>query len=151
TGVPADSADRLLYQTRFIGWNRSGSHGLIAATSADFEDAWLWTIDTATGELTLVAHEHDDAWVAGPCPFWSGCAGWLPDGNTIYFTSERDGFNHLYTVSRDGSGARQLTSGEWEVHDVALSPERDRFFLHTNEGSPHEVHFYVMALDGSDR
>ncbi len=138
---------------RFIGWNKPGTTGLIGAGSANFKDAWLWSIDAATGKLTLITHHHDDAWVAGPCPFWSSpsCAGWLPDGRTVYFASERDGFNHLYTAAADGSGLRQLTRGNWEVHSVDVSPARDRFFLHSNEGSPHEAHFYQMNFDGIRR
>jgi dipeptidyl aminopeptidase/acylaminoacyl peptidase len=149
-GAPADSANGLLGSTRFLGWNRSGSHGLITATSADFENAWLWTIDAATGALTLVVHDHDEAWVAGPCTFWTNCSGWMPDDRSIYFGSERDGFTHVYTVAADGTGLQQLTSGPWEVHSIELSADRDRFYLHTSQDSPHEIHFYHMGLDGSD-
>jgi dipeptidyl aminopeptidase/acylaminoacyl peptidase len=136
--------------TRFISWNLQGTAGLIAATSADFKQAWLWSMDAVTGRLTLLAQDRDEAWVAGPCPFWGSCNGWLPDGRA-YFVSERSGFTHLYVVNADGSGLRQLTSGDWEVHSVSLSPGRDRFYLTTNEGSPHEVHFYHMNFDGSGR
>ena len=152
--APRDSArGRELGIVRFLGWNDAGTAGLIGASSADFKDAWLWTMDAATGALSLVTQLHDDAWVAGPCAFWTGtaCAGWMPDGRSVWFTSERDGFNHLYTARADGSGLRQLTSGRWEVHDVALSNRRDRFHLHTSEESPHEIHFYHMPLDGGAR
>ena len=144
---------KVLGSTRFLGWNSEGTTGLIGASSADFKDAWLWAIDAPTGNLSLLAHDHDDAWVAGPCSFWNnpGCTGWLPDGRTVYFTSERDGYNHVYTVNADGTGLRQLTSGTFEVHSIELSPDRSRFYLQTSEGSPHEIHFYHMNLDGSNR
>src|SRR5690606_34802025 len=100
------------------------------------------------GEMKLLLHDTDEAWLAGPCSF---CIGWLPDGRTAYFVSERDGFAHLYTINADGSGLRQLTSGNWEVHDVAVAPTDDRFYLTTNEGSPYEMHFYHMRFDGSNR
>jgi dipeptidyl aminopeptidase/acylaminoacyl peptidase len=110
-------------------------------------------MDAATGHLTLLVHDRDEAWLAGPCAFWSStsCTGWMPDGRSAYFTSERDGYNHAFLVAADGTGLRQLTDGAWEVHSIGLSPERDRFYLHTSEGSPHEIHFYHMALDGRDR
>jgi dipeptidyl aminopeptidase/acylaminoacyl peptidase len=134
--------------TRFVGWNQQGTAGLIAATSADFKQEWLWSMDAATGALTLLLDERDEAWVAGPCSF---CAGWLPDGRRAWFVSERDGFAHLYTIGADGSGLRQLTSGPWEVHSVAVAPTEDRFYLRTSEGSPHEQHFHHMPLDGGNR
>jgi dipeptidyl aminopeptidase/acylaminoacyl peptidase len=141
---------RELASVRFLAWNDAGTTGLIGLGSADFKDAWLYSIDASSGKLTLLHHLHDDAWVAGPCAFWTSCAGWLPDSRTAWFTSERDGFNHLYTVSLDGSGLKQLTSGKWEVHNVSIAPSRDRFYLTTSEGSPFEWHFYQMGLNGEN-
>jgi dipeptidyl aminopeptidase/acylaminoacyl peptidase len=145
-GAGGQSGNRLLGGTRFLGWNAAGTTGLVGAGSADFKDAWLWAIDAATGRLTLLVHDHDDAWLAGPCAFWSSpsCTGWMPDGQSVYFTSERDGHNHVYVIGADGTGVRQLTSGPWEVHSIELSRDRRRFHLQTSEGSPHEIHFYHM-------
>jgi len=142
---------RTFSSTRFLGWNRQGTYGLVAALDYDFENAWLWSIDASTGALTLLRHDTDEAWLAGPCAFWFGCAGFLPDGRSAWFVSEATGFAHLYTVPVNGGSARQLTSGEWEVQDVEVAPTEDRFYLTTNEGTPHEVHFYHMPLGGGER
>jgi dipeptidyl aminopeptidase/acylaminoacyl peptidase len=138
--------------TRFVGWNDAGTVGLIAAGSADFKNAWLWTMDAATGQMTQLVADRDSAWMQNPCPFWTSnrCVGWLPDGR-VWFVSERSGYTHLYTIAADGSGLRQLTGGDWEVHNVTFSPRRDRFYLATNEGSPHHHHFWSMNPDGSNR
>jgi dipeptidyl aminopeptidase/acylaminoacyl peptidase len=133
----------------FRGWNKDGTRGLITAVSYDFKDRWIHILDAATGELTTIAEDHDEAWIAGPC--LDACTGWLPDGKGIYFTSERDGYNHLYTVGAAGDGLRQLTSGDWEINYVEVAPDDAHFYLTSNEGSPFEQHFYRMRLDGSRR
>jgi dipeptidyl aminopeptidase/acylaminoacyl peptidase len=146
--------DGVLAYARFLGWNRPGTHGLVVAMSYDYRDRRLFTLDAHTGALALVAHDHDPAWLGGPCSDWvrdGGCAGWLPDGRTVYLVSERDGWSHLYTVELDGSNLRQLTSGEWEVHDVSVPPAGDRFHLTTSEGSRFERHFFHMPLRGGGR
>jgi len=135
----------------FLGWNNQGTAGLVAAMDYEFENAWLWSIDAATGALTLLRHDTDEAWLGGPCAFWFNCAGFLPDGRTAWFVSEESGFSHLYTVPVNGGSARQLTSGNWEVQGVQVAPTEDRFYLTTNEGTPHEVHFYHMPLNGGER
>ncbi len=130
------------------GWNDQGTLGLIESVSYDYKHRWLHVVDGETGELRMLTDHFDPAWIGGPCTF---CAGWMPDGESVWFVSERDGWAHLYTVDVDGGGPDQLTAGEWEVHDVALSPDERRFYLTTNEGSPHEYHFYHMPLDGGAR
>lgn len=133
--------------TRIMDWNTAGTHALLSALSADFKDQWLYVVDAANGKLTELAHERNNAWIGGPCDFWNGCAGWLPNGD-VFYVSERDGYSHVYVVSASGGNARQLTKGQWEVYGVSLSPSKDRFYLTSNEGSPFERHFYHMTLDG---
>jgi dipeptidyl aminopeptidase/acylaminoacyl peptidase len=141
-------SDPDLANVSFRGWNQDGTLGLIVATAFDFKDRWLHVIDAATGEIRTVAHDHDPAWVGGPC---SSCAGWMPDGRNVWFVSERDGHAHLYTVDAAGGALRQLTSGGWEIDAIQISADERRFWLRTNEGSPFEYHFYHMPLDGGVR
>ena len=150
-GAAAGDTATAFSSARFIGWNEQGTHGLVAAVDDEYENAWLWALAASTGQLTPLFHDRDEAWLAGPCPFWFDCAGFLRDGRTAYFASERDGYSHLYTVPVSGGQPRQLTSGPWEVQSVEVAASEDRFYLTTNEGSPHEVHFYHMDFDGDDR
>ncbi|HEY2896832.1 MAG TPA: prolyl oligopeptidase family serine peptidase, partial [Gemmatimonadaceae bacterium] len=46
---------------------------------------------------------------------------------------------------------KQLTSGKWEVDDVAISNDRRSFYLHTSEESPFEQQFYRMPVTGGAR
>jgi dipeptidyl aminopeptidase/acylaminoacyl peptidase len=115
--------------------------------SFDDKDRWLWAFDAETGERTLLDHLHDDAWVAGPC--FSGCVGFLPESDRVYFVSEETGYAHVYAVDADGSDKRALTSGAWEVLDVEIPESRDRFLLRTNRGSPFDEQISWLAFDGA--
>ncbi|HEY0809014.1 MAG TPA: prolyl oligopeptidase family serine peptidase [Longimicrobiales bacterium] len=144
-----DSAGRTikLSGTRIMDWNAAGTHALVSALSVDFKDQWLFVVEAATGKLTQLAHEHNNAWIGGPCDFWNGCAGWLPNGD-IYYVSERDGYSHVYLVNANGGSTRQLTKGQFEVYGITLSPNKDRLYVTSNEGSPFERHFYHITFDG---
>jgi dipeptidyl aminopeptidase/acylaminoacyl peptidase len=139
--VPIQSA-------QFRGWNDAGTRGLVVANSLDNKQRWWMTVEAASGNLTLLMHLADSAWVGGPC---GQCTGWFPGEDRAYFVSEATRFAHLYSANGDGSGLRQLTSGEWEVHSVSIPEQNDRFILRTNEGSPFEQHMYSMNFDGSNR
>jgi len=131
------------------GWNDAGTTAFVFATSFDDKDRWLWSVDAATGEQTLLDHLRDDAWVGGPC--YASCVGFLPDSDRIYFVSEETGYAQLYAINADGTGKQALTTGEWEVLDVDIPEQRDHFLLRTNEGSPFNENVYSMAFDGGNR
>ncbi|HYK82374.1 MAG TPA: DPP IV N-terminal domain-containing protein [Gemmatimonadales bacterium] len=126
-----------------VGISPDGRHALVRAAATNFKDAWLAVIDLPALVTRVVAHLHDDAWLDGPL---AHTAGWLHDGETVYYGSEATGYAHLYTVSAGGGTPRALTRGEWEVHDVELSPDGKTFYLHTNEGDFGQVHCYALDV-----
>ncbi len=131
-------------------WSDDGERAFVAAQAVDNKDAWIFALDAKTAKLRALAAVHDDAWVGGPGSL-SRDSGWLPDNRRIFFTWERDGWSHLYTVDYGGGEPKQLTSGNWEVRDVALSAGRTHFLLTTSEVHAGEEHLYRMSFDGGER
>jgi dipeptidyl aminopeptidase/acylaminoacyl peptidase len=136
-------------QIAFLGWNDAGTTGLVSAVSYGYNFRWLWSVDAASGTLTLLDTQFDEAWIAGPCS--NGCTGWIPDADRIYFATEESGYAHLHAIDPDGSGREALTSGEWEVLSVQIPEDRRHFLLRTNEGSPFSQHVWRMDFDGGNR
>jgi dipeptidyl aminopeptidase/acylaminoacyl peptidase len=134
------------------GWNEVGDAALLVAVARDYKSRFVHTV-SAKGTLTTVDVLRDSAWVltgrggANACGL---CGGWL-EGNRLWFTSEADGFAHVYTTAADGSGKQQLTRGKWEVLDVALTPDRKTFYLTTSEDSPFNAQLYRMSVGGGAR
>jgi dipeptidyl aminopeptidase/acylaminoacyl peptidase len=129
-------------------WNEEGTRLAALAYSADNKDRWVLAVDAATGKCRVITNDHDEAWVGGPGNF---TLGFLADGATLYFQSERTGWSHLYTVSFDGGEPVALTSGRWEVDSAVLSRDKQTFYLTTNEVSPAEQHIYSMPATGGAR
>jgi dipeptidyl-peptidase 4 len=70
----------------------------------------------------------------------------LPEDNFIW-TSEKDGYNHIYIKGLDGSET-QITKGEWEVtsfHGVD-SDKMEIYYTSTEEGSIYRT-LYAQNLD----
>ena len=122
-------------------------HALIRVESKDNEDRWYAVVDLPGLETRVVDHLHDDAWIAGPL---SRTAGFMPDGETVYFGSERTGWAHLYLVPATGGEATALTTGEWEVLRAELSSDGRRWYLTANRDGFAEVHFYTMPARGGE-
>jgi dipeptidyl aminopeptidase/acylaminoacyl peptidase len=144
---PGDSA-KPTSSASVLGWNPSGTTALLFASSRDFKTRFISTVTADSGTVRVVDTLRDTAWVDGPC---FGCGGWYDDGRRFWFVSEATGYAHLWSAAADGSDKKQLTSGQWEVLDVALTPDRKQFILHTSEGSPFERHVYRMPIAGGAR
>jgi Tol biopolymer transport system component len=87
---------------------------------------------------------------------------WSPKGDTIMFTSYRDGDFELYTIRPDGSGLRRLTDapgndahsawcsdGQWIVFSSARMGFKDEMALYDSVPQPYGEMFAIRA-DGSD-
>ncbi|MBW3569808.1 MAG: S9 family peptidase [Gemmatimonadetes bacterium] len=100
--------------------------------------------DAGTGRSRTLFTEADAAWVDVHDDFH-----WIDGGRRFLWSSERDGWNHLYVYNRDGTVARQLTRGPWEVTRVMGVDERGGwvYFGATEEG-PAERHVYRVRLNG---
>ena len=126
-----------------IAFSPDGRHALVRVATRDFKDDWLVVVDLPSLAMRAVVHRHDDAWLGVQFLGLGGWVGWLND-STVYYGSEETGWAHLYTVAAGGGAAQALTSGQWEVQDVTLSPDRKTFYLETNEGDHAQVHGYAL-------
>ncbi|MDA7728078.1 S9 family peptidase [Flavobacteriaceae bacterium] len=69
----------------------------------------LWLLNPATNQANLVLTDTDAAYVDV-----TDNLTFLED-NSFIWTSEKDGFNHIYHYTKDGKLKNQITKGNWEV------------------------------------
>jgi dipeptidyl aminopeptidase/acylaminoacyl peptidase len=137
-------------------WSDDGKHAIAWAASVDHKDAWLLAIDPERATSRVVVQEHDDAWVRG---FRTGrlaqgddiAYGFMPDGQSVYFLSERSGFFHLYTTSLASGQPTALTSGNFELADLRMSRDRTTWYFTSTEVHPGEHQVYSMPIGGGPR
>jgi dipeptidyl-peptidase-4 len=107
----------------------------------------LLAADVVTGDTRLLLRETDPYWINV-----SNDLRFLDDGKRFLWTSERDGYRHLYLYSVDGRQLRQLTDGAWEVRGVtAIDQRTDRVYYLSSEASPLETNLYSIRLNGRDK
>jgi dipeptidyl aminopeptidase/acylaminoacyl peptidase len=134
-------------------WSPNGVHVIVDIRAQDYKDRWIMLLNAATGKLTLMDRQHDDAWVGGPGVgggFGGNNEGWLDD-NVFWFQSEKTGYSHLYTVNVVTGEKRALTAGQFEVQQTQLSIDKKYFFITTNEIHPGEQQFYRLSVNGGQR
>ncbi len=73
--------------------------------------------------------------------------------NRIIFSSEQDGWNHLYSVAVSGGPATLLTPGKFETEDVALGSDMTSVIYSSNQDDvdPHDIdrrHLWRVGVEG---
>ncbi|MGI8990361.1 MAG: DPP IV N-terminal domain-containing protein [Bryobacteraceae bacterium] len=107
----------------------------------------LMLADTSSGKSRVLLHEEDPYWINV-----GDALHFFADGQRFIWSSERDGFRHLYLYSIDGKLQRQLTKGEWEVESVAAVDEKGgKVYFISTEQSPLERQLYSVGLDGTEQ
>jgi len=115
----------------------------------------LYLVDRASGKPTRVLTETDAAWVnTHDLEFIEGGKGFL-------WSSERDGYTHLYRYAADGRLLNAVTKGPWSVRGpggfttaplgaiAAVDEARGLVYFTALEKSAVERHLYRVRLDGS--
>jgi len=105
----------------------------------------LRVVDPAGGAPRTLVTEQDPAWVnvSGEPEF--------TDAGSFVWSSERDGWRHLYLYSSEGELRRRLTSGPWQVESLLGTDAAVRsVFFRATEKDPRERHLYRVALGGGE-
>ncbi len=103
-------------------------------------------VDGTTGNAKVVMNEKDAAYVDV-----TDNLTFLKD-NSFIWTSEKDGYNHIYLYDKNGKLKNQVTKGNWEVTSYYGFDEKAKtvYFQSTENGSTvRDV--YKIALDGKNK
>ncbi len=99
----------------------------------------------ADGSVRSVLVERDEAWV----DVYDDLR-WLDDGRRFTWTSERDGWRHLYLVPREGGDAMLLTPGEFDLISIQeIDEENGWLYYIASPGNPTQRYLFRKRLDGS--
>ncbi len=101
--------------------------------------------DVAEGTVRTAFSETDTGWIGIRDDLT-----FLKRSNQFFWTSNRDGNNHIYLYDLDGTLVRQVTRGAWEVTKVVgVDERRDRIFFLATQASPLERQLYSIRFDGT--
>ncbi|MFL6415723.1 MAG: prolyl oligopeptidase family serine peptidase [Bryobacteraceae bacterium] len=125
-----------------VSFSDDGSKAAFTARAQNNKACWILALDASAAKTRSLFKDEDSAWIGGP----GGGQGWLADNQTYYFTSEKDGFNHLFEVPFSDGVPKQLTSGKFEIDKVELSTNKSKFYLTSSQGSEYTER-NVWSLD----
>lgn len=76
----------------------------------------------------------------------------LKNGSGFIWTSEKDGFNHIYLYDLKGKEKRQITKGDYEVKTFyGMDEDRSTLFYQSNEDGALYSNVYAIGMDGKNK
>ena len=123
--VPGDARNNYLPR---MEWAASSSEVLIQQLNRLQNTNVVMLGDVRTRQVRTVLTEKDDAWVdvSWGAIDWDrrglarGDVEWIEGGKRFLWVSERDGWRHVYSISRDGKDVKCITPGNYDLIGVEM-------------------------------
>lgn len=112
--------------------------------SRDQQKLELRLFDLKSGTTRRLLTESSDTWVNLSDDLY-----FLEDSDQFIWSSERDGYRHLYLYTLAGKLLKQLTSGDWVVDELEAVDEKTGMVYFTGrKDTVLERHLYAVPLQG---
>jgi dipeptidyl-peptidase 4 len=141
--LPGDSREHYLAR---MEWAESSSELLLQQLNRRQNTNRLMLYDVPATALKTILTERDEAWVDVHDELH-----WIDGGKEFSWVSERDGWRHVYWVSRDGTQTTLATPGEFDVIQLSHVDEKERWlYFIASPDNPAQRYLYRVKFDGSE-
>jgi dipeptidyl-peptidase-4 len=142
--VKVDIGDRQEIYIPRIKWTSDVTTLSVQRLNRHQNNLELLFADAVTGKSRVVLKETSETYID-----ITDNLTFLED-NEFIWSSEKDGFNHLYLYDAAGNEKVQLTSGEWDVTEFyGIDAKGKNFFYQSSEEGPTQRHVFAASLNGS--
>ncbi|MDP1809890.1 MAG: DPP IV N-terminal domain-containing protein [Sediminibacterium sp.] len=134
-------------------WASNNTQLIVQQLNRKQNETNLFLCDVATGKSHGIYHETDPAWI-DILPLWDtdyqyGGWDWLNDGKEFVWASEKDGWRHLYRISREGKQETLITKGKYDVMEICAIDEKSGYvYFYASPENATQKYLYRTKLDG---
>ncbi len=147
--IPGDPAQHYLVR---MEWTPDGKEIIVQQLNRKQNESKLMLCNPDSGEAKTIYTEKDEAWVSTINEWADAVTGWdwLEGGKSFLWTTEKDGWRHLYKISRDGKSETHLTKGDFDVISLELHDEKNGFlyFMASPENATQQ-YLYRISMKGN--
>ncbi len=129
-----------------INWTNDDNLLAVKTLNRHQNDLKMYFVNAGTLSKTLILNETDKAYVDVTDDLT-----FLDDNNFIW-TSEKDGYNHIYHYNKTGKLINQITKGNWEVTSYyGYNPKKKTIYYQSVENGSVNRGVYRISLKGKNK
>jgi dipeptidyl-peptidase-4 len=140
--VPGDPRDNYIAR---MEWAESSNELAIEHLNRLQNTNDLLLADATNGNVRQVFRDQDAAWVDVMDEIK-----WVRGGKDFLWLSERDGWRHVYLVSRDGAVVKLITPGDYDAIGIeGIDEKNGALYFEASPENATQRYLYRANLDGS--
>lgn len=152
--IPGDPKQNYLPR---MEWN-SGNSLFVQQLNRKQNESKVYDYELSSGKIRLVHSEQDNAWIDVILP-WQNFYyiefrhrfQWINKNQEYLWFSEKDGWNHLYRISKNGKEVL-LTPGNFDVMDLKGVDEKNNVIYFTaSPANATQAYLFRSRLDGKGK
>lgn len=114
------------------------------------QESRLMYCNISDGSTRTFWAENDEAWVdlnASDPAGWS----WINKGQDFLWISEKDGWRHIYKISRDGKDITLLTKGDYDIDQLKAVDEKNNYiYFSASPNNSTQLYLYRVRIDSKN-
>jgi len=149
--VPGDSRQHYIPR---MEWAANGSEIVLEQLNRKQNDARVFICNAVTGAAMQIYEETDKAWIDVKQRYSDDPTGWewIDGGKDFLWVSEKDGWRHLFRISRDGKKERLLTVGNYDLISLKAIDEKNGYvYFMASPDNATQQYLYRVRLDGKGK
>ena len=130
-------------------WAANSDELIIQQLNRKQNETQIMYCNAKTGSTATIYKESDAAWIdlmsRDMTDYWK----WLDGNKAFLWESEKDGWRHLYRISRDGKKETLITKGNYDVIDVVRIDEaHNDVYFYASPDNATQKYLYRTKLSG---
>jgi len=129
-----------------INWTNEGNILSVRTLNRHQNDLKMYFVNATTLQSSIIHNETDKAYLAITDDLT------FLDDNSFIWTSEKDGFNHIYHYTKNGKLINQITKGNWEVTSYyGYNQKKKTIYYQSVENGSINRGVYSIKLNGKKK
>ena len=142
--VPGDNIQNYIPR---MEWIPNTNEVILQQLNREQNESKVFVANITLGSITEIYKETDKAWI-DPTDGWI----WLNGNKEFIWESEKDGWRHLYRISKDGKKQTLINNGNYDIMGVNLIDEKNNLvYFSASPINATQKYLYKTKLDGKGK
>jgi len=150
--IPGDPQEHYLPR---MEWADNSNEVVVQQLNRKQNESKLFYCNVITGTANNFYIEDDKAWIDIKSRWndddptgWE----WLNNGKDFLWVSEKDGWRHIFLVSRDGKKETLITKGDYDIDNIKCIDDKNNYvYFMASPNNATQLYLYRVKMDGKGK